>query len=163
MKYRFIFSLLALTVLSGCKTGAESISELTGKLFDALKAGSEKQMIKCIPGTSETVTAYELYYPDIHADQKEREKLATEKAVSMRLSMTLAFRQILKEAREKGIDWKSAKLLDLKYSVKDRKEGFKEAKVRLIIDSNVGKNVVVFDAMESEKRWYIVERMAWEE
>jgi hypothetical protein len=163
MKYRFIFSLLILSALSGCKTGAESISELSGKLFNALKSGSEKQMIKCIPGTDEMIMAYELYHPDISPDKKEREKLAVEKAVSMRLSLTLAFRNILKEAREKGIDWKTAKLLDLKYSVKDRKEGFKEAKVRVIVDSNVGKNVVVFDGMESEKRWYIVEKMNWEE
>ena len=98
-----------------------------------------------------------------HPDEKEREKQAVEKAASMKLSLTLAFRNILKEAREKGIDWKTAKLLDLKYSVKDRKEGFNEAKVRMIIDSNVGKNVVIFESVETEKRWHIVEEMRWEE
>jgi hypothetical protein len=163
MKYRLILSLLALAFISGCKTGAESISELSGKLFDALKSGSEKKMISCIPSSKDMVTAYNLYHSDKYPDEKEREKLASEKAVSMRLSLTLAFRNILKEAREKGIDWKTAKQLDLKYSVKDRTDGFKDAKVRLIIDSNVGKNVVVFDALESGKRWFIVEKMAWEE
>jgi hypothetical protein len=33
----------------------------------------------------------------------------------------------------------------------------------MIIESNVGKNVIVFDALESEKRWFLVEKMAWEE
>jgi hypothetical protein len=163
MKYRFILCLLVLASFSGCKTGADSISELTGKLFDAVKANSEKKMLACIPSKENMQAAYSLYYQDKYPDKAERDKLALEKAVSMRLSLTLAFRNILKEAREKGINWKTAKFLDLKYSTKDHTEGFKDAKVRMIIDTNVGKNVVVFDAMESEKRWFIVEKMAWEE
>jgi hypothetical protein len=164
MKYRiYILFLLTAALLGGCKTGAESISELNGMLYEAVKSGSEKKMLKCVPSKKDMEMAYNLYYTDQYPDPKEREKAALEKAVSMRLSLTLAFRNVLKEAKEKGIDWKKAKFLDLKYSVKDRTAGYKEAKVRMIIESATGKNVIVFDALESEKRWFLVEKMAWEE
>lgn len=163
MKYRIIFSFLFLAVFSGCKNGAESIPELAGKIFEAVKSNKEKDLLKCAPSSKETVLAYQLYYSDIYPEKTERDKIAMEKAASMRLSLTLAFRNILSEAREKGIDWKTAKLLDLKYSTKDRTEGFTEAKVRIITESNVGKNVIVFEAMESEKMWYLMEKLAWEE
>lgn len=164
MKYKiFILFFLAAALVGGCKSGAESISELNAMLFNAVKSGSEKKMLKCIPSRSDMEMAYNLYYTDQYPDQKEREKAALEKAVSMKLSLTLAFRQVLKEAKEKGIDWKKAKFLDLKYTTKDHTEGYKDAKVRMIIESNAGKNVIVFDALESEKRWFLVEKMAWEE
>jgi uncharacterized NAD(P)/FAD-binding protein YdhS len=163
MKYRLLIVAFLLFALSGCKNGAGSISELAGMIFDALKSGKEKKLGDIIPSRSDVTLAYQLYYPDEYDSKAAREKAAAEKAASQKMSLTLAFRQVMKEAKEKGIDWKKAKLLDLKYTVRDHTEGFKDGKVRLIIDSNVGKNVVVFETMESEKRWFLVETLKWEE
>jgi hypothetical protein len=161
---RFLILMLLILPLQACKDGAESLPELAGNIFEALQDNNRKDLLKTAPSLSGYEDAYMMMYANKYPDKSELKKEATNKAVSMRLNLTANFNELMKTAQtEKNLDWATTKIRDLKYTVKDRKEGYQEAKMRMILENGVEKNVVLFDAIKVEKRWYLVENLRWEE
>lgn len=163
--FRFLLLLLMLLPLQACKNGAETLPELAGEIFEALKDNNRKDLLKTAPSLSGYEDAYMMIYANKYPDDKAKlRNEATDKAVSMRLNLTTNFNELMKTAQdEKKLDWAITKIRDLKYTVKDRKEGYQEAKMRMIVETGVEKNVVLFDAIKVDKRWYLVENLRWEE
>jgi hypothetical protein len=156
--------MLMLLPLQACKTGAETLPDLAAKIFDALQANSKKNLMKAAPTQQEYEEAYYMFYFHKFQDKAELKKEAKDKAASMQLNLKTGFDQLIKTAQEeKNLDWANTKIRDLKYNIKDRKEGFQEAKVRMIVETGIEKNVVLFDAIQYEKRWYLVDNFRWEE
>ncbi len=161
---RFLSLVFIVFCLQACKNGAETLPELAGEIFEALQSNNRKDLLKTAPSPAEYEEAYMFFYANKYPDKSELKKEATDKAVSMRLNLSANFNELMKTAlEEKNLDWKNTKIRDLKYNVKDRKEGYQEAKMRMILETGVEKNVVLFDAIRHEKRWYLVENLRWEE
>ncbi|MGZ5282266.1 MAG: hypothetical protein ACXWEY_08325 [Bacteroidia bacterium] len=161
---RILILMLLILTLKACKNGAETLPELAGEIFEALKDNNRKDLLKTAPSLSGYEEAYMMIYANKYPDKAELKKEATDKAVSMRLNLTSNFNELMKTAQdEKKLDWATTKIRDLKYTVKDKKEGYQEAKMRMIVETGVEKNVVLFDAIKVDKRWYLVENLRWEE
>ncbi|RYD81877.1 MAG: hypothetical protein EOP53_05240 [Sphingobacteriales bacterium] len=157
-----LFFALLLT-LQACKTGASTVPELAAILFESLQQQNQENFFKTVPKKAEYEAAYANFYVRDYEDKTQMRKDAKDKAAAMHVNLANNFKQLISDGKEKQIDWKNTKIRDLKYSTKDRKEGFQETKVRMILETGIDKNVVLFDAIQYEKRWFIVENLRWEE
>jgi hypothetical protein len=164
MKYAFLLTcIFILVVLGGCGNGADSIPELSTKIFKALQKEDQALLSGCEPSTAELEKAYQLYLSDHTTDKNIRKQNAADKAASLKLTLNQRFANMEQEAKDKNIDWKQAKILDFKYSLNDHKEDYKDANVRVILQTGTEKNVIVFKAYLFGSRWYLMEGLGWEE
>jgi hypothetical protein len=152
-----------LIFIAGCKNGADSIPELSTKIFKALQKQDQSLLSACEPSSSEMEKAYELYLSDPSATKEVRHQNSIDKTASIKLTLNQRFATMEQEAREKNINWTQARIIDFKYSLNDHKEDYKDASVRVILQTGAVKNVILYKAYLFGSRWYLMEGLAWEE
>jgi hypothetical protein len=160
-KFLLLFSLFGLIILSGCGNGAESIPELSDRLFQALKSKSNKKFEKCMPTLNQMQKGYVTYFADGKKTKEEQKKDGLDEAATRQLNLNQQFAKLLSAPQYSQMDWNKATISDfaLKYDVTDRKEGFQEAKVRMTAKAGT----VLFTAWHFGDRWFVVEDLKWEQ
>jgi hypothetical protein len=152
-----------LLVFAGCGNGADSIPELSTRIFTALQKQDQGLLSSCEPSTAEMEKALKMYMSDPSANDNARKQYAIDKTASMKLTLNQRFATMEQEAKDKNINWSTAKILDFKYSLNDHKEDYKDASVRVILQTGAVKNVIVYKAYLFGNRWYLMEGLGWEE
>ena len=164
MKQKPVYLLIALlTVFGGCKNGADSIPELSTLIFKALQTQDQKLFAKASPTTAEMEKAFEDHLPHSSTDKKIRKQEAINKAASVKLTLNQAFANISSDAESRKLEWKKTVILDMKYTLHDHKEDYKDASVRMILETNNVKNVIVYHAYLFGSHWYLMDGLGWEE
>lgn len=158
-----IFTVLVLFTFSGCTEGTESLPEMSGIIFNALKAGSISKLNKAIPSEKSIEKYYASYYANKYPTPEERKQEAINKSQAMRLNLNLQLQKALEKAKEKGLDWSKAKMSDFKYNVENKKEGYQEAEGRVIVESNNQKYTFLYRAFNIENRWFLDENLKMQE
>jgi len=81
----------------------------------------------------------------------------------MEVSLNKEFQTLGQQAKEMGLDWGKTKIINTNYILSDHQEDYKDAKVRVILETNHVKNVINYKAYLLGNRWYLVEGLRWEE
>lgn len=143
--------------------GAGSIPELSTKIYDALKTASHKKLERTFPSYPEIERAFETYLQDPKKSREENHKDAANEYEGYRINLNNEFDKVLEQAKGKKIDWKKEKLLDFKYVERNHSEGYKDAKVRLIMENEThDKDVIVYNAYLFGDRWFLIQDLSWE-
>jgi hypothetical protein len=143
--------------------GAGSIPELSTKIYEALKTGSHKKLERTFPSYPEIEKAFETYLQDTRKSKEENHKEAANEYEGYRINLNNEFDKVLEQAKGKKIDWKSEKLLDFKYVQRDHSEGYKDAKVRMILENDKqDKEVIIYNAYLFGDRWFLIQDLGWE-
>ncbi len=159
---KFYFLLLGLFLLAGCgSNGADDLSELSAKVFKALKAQDQSQLAACEPSIPDMEKAIEQNLEDSSRTKEARHDAAVNKTASLQLNMDQAYANVMADAKQKNIDWKNSQMKDFHYSIHEQVEDYKDADVRITVKSGKEEHILRFKAYLFGNRWYLVEGLTW--
>ena len=159
---RFYLLLVGISLLTGCGNGADDLAELSGMVFNALKAQNQSLIAKCEPSVPDMEKAIEMNLEDSTRTQAARHDAAINKTGSLQLNMDQSFSNVVAGAKQRNIDWKTAQLKDFHYTIHEHVEDYKDADIHLIVACGKIQSLLSFRAYLFGNRWYLVEGLAWE-
>ncbi len=148
--------MLLLLVCNSCKEGAESLSELSVSIFNALKASNFNALLKTAPSDKSMANYLELYEFNKFKDPTERKAEAANRTKVANAQLKKEFDATVASLKDRIPDWNKAKLTDYKYQVNDTKEGYHQAQVRLLISANSKVSTINCTALQVADRWFLV-------
>ncbi len=159
MKKILVFTALLFMCYS-CKEGAESLSELSVSIFNAIKANDFNALLKTAPSQKAMSKYLELYEFNKFSDASTRKEEASNRTTTANATLKKEFTTLMAALKESVPDWSKAKLSDYKYEVNDTKEGFHQAIMKLIITSKDKVTKVQCNALQVADRWFLVPGMS---
>ncbi len=160
---KFFYLLPLFFILTACgDNGADDLSELSAKVFNALKSQNQSMLAKCEPSVPDMEKAIEMNLEDSTRTAAARHDAAINKTATLQLNLDQSFANVMAGAKQRKIDWKTAQLKDFRYTINEHVEDYKDANVHLVIACGKIKSLISFKAYLFGNRWYLVEGLEWE-
>lgn len=151
--------LLLLLICNSCNEGAASLSELSYKVFNGLKACKFEELSGSVPSLKGMDKYLELYEFNKFRDPAERKEEATRRFKEMNIALKGEYAKTTTSGKAFGIDWAKSTLKDYKYEVNDTKQGYHEAIIKLIISSDSKLFKVKCNSVQIAERWFLIQGM----
>jgi len=160
---KFYFLLPLIFLLTACgDNGADDISELSSKVFNALQSQNQSALARCEPSVPDMEKAIEMNFEDSTRTEAARHDAAMNKTATLQLNLDQAFSNVVAGAKKRNIDWKTAQLKDFRYTINEHVEDYKDADVHLVVSCGKIKSQINFKAYLFDSRWYLVEGLEWD-